>query len=188
MKVTSLVLSLFVASISAFNPMAPVDRRELFSSLVATGAATAFVATPAIANAIDACPKGAKNCIRTTWTPPPGSSKDDVIASLRKVIESYPQEGQNKVDLGGWKLVEDNFGSGSARFEYTSGIGNFAKFLNGGKPFVDDLKLEIADSGVVAVRSSSRVGESDMAVNQKRLQFFVSKLSEAGWSAPDPTY
>jgi uncharacterized protein (DUF1499 family) len=105
-----------------------------------------------------------------------------------KVLQSYPQEGQNKVDLGGWKIVEDNFDSGSARIEYTSGLGNFAKFLNGGKPFVDDLKLEVADSGVVEVRSSSRIGESDFKVNQKRLNFFGEKFIAEGWSAPEAKY
>jgi hypothetical protein len=188
MKVTSLVLILFAASASAYSPNSPVDRRELFRSVVATGAATAFVAVPAIANALEACPKGSSNCIATTWTPSAGSSKDDAIATLRKVIESYPQEGQDKVDIGGWTLVEDNFSSGTARIEYKSGLGNFAKFLNGGKPFIDDLKLEIASNGVVDVRSSSRVGDSDMGVNQKRLKFLVSKLVEEGWTAPNPTY
>lgn len=97
--------------------------------------------------------------------------------------------GQNKVDLGGWTIVEDNLtSSGTARVEYRSGIGNFAKFLNGGKPFVDDLKLEITDSGSVQVRSSSRVGDSDFDVNRKRLVFLADKLRGAGWTVPDPKY
>jgi hypothetical protein len=66
--------------------------------------------------------------------------------------------------------------------------GNFAKFFNGGKPFVDDLVLEITDSGAVEVRSSSRVGDSDMGVNQNRLNFLASNLRAAGWTAPEPKY
>lgn len=95
--------------------------------------------------------------------------------------------GQAKVDLGGWDIVEDNLGgsSGTARVEYKSGIGNFAKFLNGGKPFIDDLKLEITDNGV-EVRSSSRVGESDFGVNQKRLAYLGKGLAAAGWTVPEP--
>lgn len=180
------VVSLFVASTAAYSSQAPSSRRKIFKSAFATGVAT--VIASGNANAIDACPKGSKNCIRTTWTPPAGSSKTDSTASLRKVLEAYPQEGQEKVDIGGWSLVEDNFSSGSARFEYKSGIGNFAKFFNGGKPFVDDLKLEIADSGVVEVRSSSRVGDSDLGVNQKRLAYIGNELQAAGWSVPEPTY
>jgi len=189
MKVASLVFSFLLVSASGYSPKAPVDRRDIFRSVAATGAATAFVASsPSLASALELCPNKSQNCIRTTWTPPSGSSKDDAIASLRAALDSYPKEGQNKVDLGGWTIVEDDFSSGKARIEYTSGLGNFAKFLNGGKPFVDDLKLEIADNGVVEVRSSSRIGDSDLGVNQKRLNFLVGKLTAEGWSAPSPTY
>jgi hypothetical protein len=183
MKFAGLVLALFVASSAAYSPV--LNRREVFQSIAA---ATAVVASPSIADALEACPKGSSNCIRTTWTPPSGTSKDAAVATLRKVLESYPTEGQNKVDLGGWTLVEDNFTSGSARLEYKSGLGNFAKFFNGGKPFVDDLKLEIADSGVVEVKSASRVGDSDLGVNEKRLSFLVAKLREEGWTTPEPAY
>jgi hypothetical protein len=187
MKFQHLILALFAASAGAYNSNS-ISRRTAFQSVVASGAAAAFIANPVVANAIDACPKGSNNCIRTTWTPPAGTSKEDAIAALKEILESYPQEGQNKVDLGGWALVEDNLSSGSARIEYKSGIGNFAKFLNGGKPFIDDLKLEISDSGVVEVMSTSRIGDSDLGVNQKRLDFLVSKLTASGWSAPKPAY
>ena len=93
------------------------------------------------------------------------------------------------MDLRGWTIVEDDLAkSGTARVEYRSGLGNFAKFLNGGKPFVDDLKVEIADSGAVEIRSASRVGESDLDVNRKRLQFLKKGVVAAGWSAPEPSY
>lgn len=185
MKFSAILLAAIAASTSAYSP-APVNRRDAFKTLVAAGSA-AVVAGPSVVNALDSCPKGSKNCIRTEWTPPSGTKKDGAIAGLKKAIESYPQEGQNKVDLGGWKIVED-FSSGSGRIEYTSGIGNFAKFFNGGKPFVDDLYLEVADSGVVSVKSSSRIGESDLGVNEKRLSFLIEKLRADGWTAPAPTY
>mmetsp|Transcript_129969 Transcript_129969/g.363797 ORF Transcript_129969/g.363797 Transcript_129969/m.363797 type:complete len:186 (+) Transcript_129969:158-715(+) len=185
MRFVVAVAFLLVASATAYTP-APMNRRDAFKTVVASGAAV-LVTTPTIVNALEACPKGSSNCIRTEWTPPAGSSKDAAIASLKKALDSYPQEGQQKVDLGGWAIVDD-FSDGSARVEFKSGIGNFAKFLNGGKPFVDDLKFEVADSGVVSVKSSSRVGDSDFGVNQKRLQFLVSKLREDGWTAPDPAY
>ena len=91
--------------------------------------------------------------------------------------------------MGGWTIVEDDLaGSGTARVEYKSGIGNFAKFFNGGKPFIDDLKLEIADSGAVEVRSSSRVGESDLDVNRKRLVYLGKALTAKGWTILEPKY
>jgi hypothetical protein len=146
---------------------------------------------------VGSCPKGSQNCIRTAWTPPPGTKPPDAARALRGAIESYPQQGQAGVDLGGWKVAEPGFldgspaGGGVARIEYTSGVGNFAKFLNGGKPFVDDLRLSLDEAGgavVVQARSSSRVGDSDLGVNQKRLQFLAGALRSAGWDAPEPKY
>lgn len=182
MKLSSVLLCAAAGSAAAY---APVNRRDVFQTIIA-GGASAIVAAPSIANALEACPKGSSNCIRSDWTPPAGSSKEAVVASLKKALDSYPQEGQAKVDLGGWTIVED-FSGGSGRVEFKSGVGNFAKFLNGGKPFVDDLKLEIKD-GVVAVKSSSRVGDSDFGVNQKRLQFLASELRKDGWTIPEPAY
>lgn len=95
------------------------------------------------------------------------------------------------MDLSGWTLVEDHFGDvGSvSRIEFRSGIGNFAKFLNGGKPFVDDVWVQVdPTTSSVQIRSSSRVGDSDLGVNQKRLQYFTKALSSKGWDVPEPTY
>ena len=55
------------------------------------------------------------------------------------------------------------------------------------RPFIDDLKVEITDNGV-EVRSSSRVGESDFGVNQKRLAYLGQGLAAAGWTVPEPKY
>jgi hypothetical protein len=187
MKFSAAILLIALASsVGAYS----VDRRNMFRQVATAGAVAAFgFATSGPAEALEACPKGSNNCITTTWTPPSGTNGSAAASALKKVIESYPQEGQNKVDMGGWTIVDDSFAPGkTASVEYKSGIGNFAKFFNGGKPFVDDLKLEIGGDGVVSVRSSSRVGDSDLGVNQKRLSYLVSKLRAEGWSAPDPTY
>ena len=58
----------------------------------------------------------------------------------------------------------------------------------GGKPFVDDLVIEVGDNGTTEMRSASRIGESDFKVNQKRLAYFAKKLNDLGWNAPDPIY
>ena len=111
-----------------------------------------------------------------------------MAAAVKDVLTAYPQEGQSKVDLGGWVIVEDGLENGtSARVEYRSGLGNFAKFLNGNKPFVDDLNIEITDK-TVELRSSSRIGESDLGVNQKRLAFMANAIKAMGWEAADPKY
>lgn len=98
-------------------------------------------------------------------------------------LEAYPQEGQGGVDLGGWKVVDDQLASsGYQRVEFRSGIGNFAKFFNGGKPFVDDLEFSVEDA-TVCVRSSSRIGDSDFGVNGKRLNYIAAELAKKGWDA-----
>ncbi len=80
-------------------------------------------------------------------------SRADAVASLQAALKAYPQEGQAGVDLGGWAFADDQLATaGYARLEYRSGLGNFAKFFNGGKPFVDDLE---ARAGARSARRGS---------------------------------
>jgi hypothetical protein len=96
--------------------------------------------------------------------------------------------GQEKVDVGGYEIVQDDLETlGTARVEFKSGVGNFSKFLNGGKPFIDDLTFEI-NGDHVEVRSASRMGDNDFDVNRKRLVFLANTLRSAGWSVEEPTY
>lgn len=182
----SITLALLTATVvTAYTP-STTSRREVFGK-VASGfgiSAAVLLQQPSNANALEACPPKANSCVRTTWTPPSGSSKEDAVATLRDAIKAYPQEGQSDVDGGGWSVAEDDFlGSGGARVEYkSSGKGNFAKFFNGGKPFVDDLNLEVDGSGTVQVKSQSRVGDSDFGVNQKRVDYLAATLKGKGWS------
>mmetsp|Transcript_39432 Transcript_39432/g.39869 ORF Transcript_39432/g.39869 Transcript_39432/m.39869 type:complete len:199 (+) Transcript_39432:63-659(+) len=197
MKNSILILKFFFATLSlsaAYNikqqSLSNIGRRGVFNQFVSVGAVAAFVSISPANAALEVCPKGSKNCIRTKWSPPAGTEANAAASTLKKIIENYPSNGQNKIDLGGWMVVGDSsFSPGKVvSIEYKSGIGNFAKFLNGGKAFVDDLKLEIGSDGVVDVRSSSRIGESDLGVNQKRLSFIVASLKEEGWDCTDPAY
>jgi Protein of unknown function (DUF1499) len=188
MKVTAILATIGVVSplVSAFT----TNRRDLLQRVViattTTGTATALVGISPSQAVLPACPPKSKNCLTTTWTAP---SNAQASSGLADILNSYPQEGQNGVDLGGWKFVEDNLATrGTAKLEYTSGIGTFAKFFNGGKPFVDDMTIEITDTGLINIKSSSRIGESDLGVNQKRLQFLAAQARSKGWQAPDPTY
>ena len=182
------ILALTLASAAAFSPETTSTRREALSNFVtaATGAAAVVVATPSAATAIDACPPGSNNCVRAKWTPPSGTSKADAAKAVRDALNAYPQGGQEggKVDGGGWAIVKDDLdGSGIAAVEYRSaGTGFFAKAFNAGKPFVDDLKVEIEDSGVVQIRSASRIGDSDFGVNGKRVDALAAGLKGKGWS------
>ena len=155
------------------------SRREALASSFATILA---ISVPSAANAIDACPKGSKNCLRQTWTPPSATSTADATAQLRDVLNAYPQEGQEdgKVDGGGYSVISDS--DGSFKLEYrSSGKGFFAKTFNGGKPFIDDLVIEPI-GGSFEFRSASRIGDSDLGVNGKRLSYIGAMLKEKGWT------
>lgn len=175
------LLSLLV-TVSAYSQQS----RRAFCASAATAAVASFA--PPSAQALNACPPGSKNCIRTTWTAPAGTSQGDMAKAITQALEAYPQAGQADVDLGGYAIVANDLeGSGTARVEYYSGVGNFAKFFNGGKTFVDDLEITL-EGNVAQIRSASRIGDSDFSVNQKRLLFLGSALSSKGWTMPEPKY
>lgn len=51
--------------------------------------------------------------------------------------------------------------------------------------FVDDLELHLRpDAGVIAVRSASRVGHSDLGVNRRRVEDLRERLAERGVVRP----
>lgn len=168
--------------------MSHTRRAAILSSVLSLGS----LAAPR-ADAVTACNPGANNCWSTTstdktkmapWTWPEAMSREKAISELKATLESYPQQGQDGVDLGGWSVADDQLADkGYMRLEYKSGIGNFAKFFNGGKPFVDDLEVSV-EPKLVAIRSSSRVGDSDFGVNAKRLNYLSAALREKGWDAP----
>ena len=159
------MLGLVVASTGLQLPTAsqpPSTRRALLSS---TAAVAALALPGASFAAVKPCPGGAQNCFSTAgpdkakisqWVWPSGMSRADAAASLKSVLAAYPQAGQDGVDGGGWTLTTDTLVDNSfAAFEFKSaGTGNFAKFFNGGKPFVDDLVVSVEDT---YVRSSARI-------------------------------
>ena len=166
----TVLLSTLALSMGLKLPATPVDRRAALTR----AASTAALAIPMASSALSPCPSGANNCWSTAgpgknevtkWRFPAGTDKAKATTVLREVLDAYPQAGQAGVDLGGWSVAENALSDkGYARYEYKSGIGNFAKFFNGGKPFIDDLEVSVED-GFVCVRSSSRVGDSDFGVN-----------------------
>ena len=154
------------------------SRRSALSKVAGAAVALAVSAPPAGAT-VGSCKPGANNCQAGTWTAP--AEENDAAATLKAVIEAYPQAGQADVDGGGWKMVSEGPGSFNLEY-YSSGKGNFAKFLNGGKPFIDDLSFEVSGASV-AFKSSSRVGDSDFGVNAKRLNYIAAALRAKGWDA-----
>ena len=162
------MLGLAVASTGLQLPTSsqpPSTRRALLSS---TAAVAALALPGASFAAVKPCKSGAQNCFSTAgpdknkisqWVWPSGMSRADATASLKTVLSAYPQAGQDGVDGGGWTLVTDTLADkGFAAFEFkSSGTGNMAKFFNGGKPFVDDLEVQVEDT---YVQSSTRTYSS----------------------------
>jgi uncharacterized protein (DUF1499 family) len=185
--------TLVVLCLSSTATGLQLTRRDL-AQAIGIGAAGAAGALAPAANAADikACSKGANNCWSTAstdktslkpWTFP---NQKTAAKELRAALEAYPQAGQNKVDEGGWSFAVDELDkSGYARLEYKSGLGNMAKYFNGNQPFVDDLEVLVGGDSV-SVRSSSRVGDSDLGVNAKRLAFLAKDLKAKGWDVVTP--
>ena len=80
------VLALTATTIEAYSTQASSRR-----AFVQSAAAAVVIGTATAANAMEACPKGSNNCIRTTWTPPTGASKADIASTVKAVLSEYPQ-------------------------------------------------------------------------------------------------
>lgn len=145
------------------------------------------IAEPSIpTTALETCPIGSRNCIRTAWSPPLRTSKAQAAAAIREVLKKYPQDGE--LDPGGWEMVEDDLqNTGTARVEFKSGTGKIAQKLNDGKPFIDDVLFAVQDDAGIVVRSSSRKGYDDMGKNKQRIEKLQGNLPN-GWNFPEPKY
>ena len=193
-------LSISILAFSGtINALAPSScevptRRSAMKQLCSTGAAviSTSLSFPQSSDALEACRPKARNCIRTTWTSPSSVNKAEAVEAIRSVLNTYPKNGQNGVDCSGWSLVNDSLDEQNiARLEYRSCVGPAALAINLGKPFIDDLKLEIEETqnGIqVQVKSSSRMGSSDLSVNKKRIDFLGDQLRLQGWSVPSLKY
>lgn len=85
------------------------------------------------------------------------STPQEVLANLKTVIESLPKT----------KIITQ-----SENYLY-------AEFTSQLMGFVDDVEFLIDDSAkVIHVRSASRLGQSDLGVNRKRIETIRAKLNE----------
>ena len=193
------------------------SRRDVFTSLLPPVARSIILATmlqhsstPPANAFVEECKPKSHNCIRTQWTAPSYITKPSEVATiLREVLNSYPTKGQSGVDCNGWTIVNDNVNEDTSittlAVEYKSCVGPAALAINFGQPFIDDLKLEVTKNSntitsslvgggsgsgsiVVDVKSSSRMGSSDLFVNRKRLEYLGNILRERGWDVPPPKY
>ena len=176
-------------------------RRNLFHKTFLTTASTfTFLSSQNIpnANALDKCRAKSRNCIRTMWTAPIDMNKEQAIRTIQDILNSYPQNGQGGVDCNGWTIVNDSLSplsssKSSIALEFRSCVGPAALAINLAQPFIDDVVLEFdsIDDGQpvsVQVKSSSRMGSSDLFVNKKRIEYLGNKLLQQGWIVPDVKY
>jgi uncharacterized protein (DUF1499 family) len=106
------------------------------------------------------------------WKPPKAGSNGNAMGELLETIKAYPP-GQARVDRGGFSIV-----TASADHLYVQ----FESMKHG---FVDDVEFSVAEDGKeVQVRSSSRIGNLDLGVNAKRLNWISAELRAKGWTAP----
>lgn len=97
------------------------------------------------------------------WNGNGGSIKD-----VRRVIDTY-QVGQNDIDGGGFKVIEYDE---KAKYLYVQ----FQSYKAG---YIDDFECWYnPKSGKFDVRSSSRVGYSDLGVNRLRLEYIAARLEK----------
>ena len=92
------------------------------------------------------------HCVREEWDV---SSIEQPFKEIKGTIENFPRT--DIVELDGDYL--------------------HAEFKSKWMKYVDDLEISfLPESNKLQVRSESRVGESDLGVNQKRVDFLRSKL------------
>mmetsp|Transcript_33620 Transcript_33620/g.41179 ORF Transcript_33620/g.41179 Transcript_33620/m.41179 type:complete len:207 (+) Transcript_33620:40-660(+) len=170
-------------------PYKPITRRTSFLSTLPF---LPLLTAPHSANGIVPPCKAKLNCLRTKWSPPEGTGKEAAAATLREVLNTYPQKGQNGVDCNGWVITRDRLLSNDDRsyiaLEFKSCVGVAAYSINFGQPFVDDVVLEMGEDGSLEVRSASRMGSSDLGVNKKRIDFLGDGLRRRGWNVPEVNY
>ena len=100
-----------------------------------------------------------------------GKDAKQAMQELLAVAVAYPP-GQGNIDAGGWKIVKQ-----TSTYLYV-------QFESGKIGYLDDLEFLLDEANnKVLVRSASRTGFLDFAVNAKRINWFASALdSKGGWS------
>ena len=102
------------------------------------------------------------------WKPQAGSN---AMAELLDTVKAYPP-GQKRVDKGGFSIITANKENLYVQFE---------SMKHG---FIDDVEFAVTKGNEVQIRSSSRLGDLDLGVNAKRLNWISSDLRAKGWYAP----
>ncbi len=126
-----------------------------------------------------------------SWVYPKDKSLKDAFMMLEQTINKY-KPGQGNIDGGGFQIVKSDLDKGYIYVQFESlkngyiddvefaYIQGFINNNNGGVGGEGDDN----SSRAIQVRSSSRVGYLDFAVNAKRLNYIAKALRSQGWDAP----
>lgn len=164
-----IILTVFAAGAAAYSVP---TRRDVLKTAAAVMSTTA--ATPPVLAIMSACPPNSEGCIRTTWTAP---TDTNVPESMEAILDSYSQDGQSKIDLGGWTSPGGNLlkqlKRGKARLEFKSTKGDIIGKLN----------VEISGNKV-DLKSESQCLDASKCINRKRLSYLASKANAFGFDVP----
>jgi len=106
------------------------------------------------------------------WDSSNAASAGSSIADVKKVVDTY-EVGQKDIDGGGFRIIEYDQDKGYLYVQFQS-------YKNG---FIDDVEFWYnSNNKLFDIRSASRVGQSDLGVNAKRLEYIGTRLEkEFGW-------
>ncbi|KAJ1476495.1 hypothetical protein T484DRAFT_1824672, partial [Baffinella frigidus] len=91
------------------------------------------------------------------------------------VVRAYVP-GTDGIDGGGWKIAKTTP-------EYM-----WVQYESGKHQYIDDFEVALTEAGKVHVRSSSRLGYNDFAVNGKRINALAAALAKKdGWKTTQTT-
>ena len=99
-----------------------------------------------------------------------GISVAGAMLDIKQALEAYPP-GQAGIDAGGFAIISEKFPSAADDVGYV-----YAQFEQAAG-YIDDLEFAVLN-GVVNVRTSSRLGFTDLGVNAKRWNFFAKELAK----------
>ncbi|KAJ1628078.1 hypothetical protein T492DRAFT_615041 [Pavlovales sp. CCMP2436] len=127
---------------------------------------------------ISTAPPGESGHLLPTWLPPKGATAAAAMSELESVVKAY-KPGQAGIDGGGFEIVT------------SSDTYLYAQFASLRQGYVDDVEFapvaDYANSPAVQVRSASRLGYLDYAVNAMRLNYISKELRAKGWTSPEIT-
>jgi len=125
--------------------------------------------------------KGVANKLEP-WAIPEGTAPAAAVDQLTQVLLKYPV-GQNGVDEGGYRLVEQKRNYVYLQFAAISGR-------------VDDVEFAVQPDGKVLIHSESRATKNEFDVqenkpdglsNAKRLNYISAELRKGGWTTAEIT-